>query len=49
MIRVTLTRGELFAAVRQIERDADVARATGNDDIATRLDWRAADLREAGR
>jgi hypothetical protein len=48
-VRVTLTRHELFAAIRQIEHDADEARAAGNDDIATRLDWRAADLREAAR
>jgi hypothetical protein len=47
--RVTLTRCELFAAIRQIERDADEARAACNDDVATRLDWRAADLREAAR
>jgi hypothetical protein len=48
-VRVTLTRCELFAAIRQIECDADEARAAGNDDVATRLDWRAAALREAGR
>jgi hypothetical protein len=49
IVRVTLTRHELFAAIRQIERDADAARAAGNDDVATRLDWRAAELREAAR
>ena len=48
-VRVTLTRDELFAAIRQIEREADQARAAGNDEVATRLDWRAADLREAAR
>jgi hypothetical protein len=48
-VGVTLTRCELFAAIRQIERDADEARAAGNYDVATRLDWRAADLREAAR
>jgi hypothetical protein len=48
-VRVTLTRSELFAAIRQIEREADEAHAGGNDDVATRLDWRAADLREAAR
>ena len=48
-VRVTLTRQELFAAIWQVERDADEARATGNDAVATRLDWRAADLREAAR
>jgi hypothetical protein len=48
-VRVTLTRRELFATIRQIERDADEARTAGNDDAATRLDWRAADLREAAR
>jgi hypothetical protein len=48
-IRVTLTRPELFAAIRQIERDADEARTSGKHELATRLDWRAADLREAAR
>jgi hypothetical protein len=48
-VRVTLTHCELFAAIRQIEREADEARALGNDDVATRLDWRAAALREAAR
>jgi hypothetical protein len=49
MLRVTLTRAELFAVVRHLQRDADAARAAGNDDTAIRLDWRAADLREAAR
>jgi hypothetical protein len=48
-VRVTLTRDELFAAIRQIEREADEARAVGNVEVATLLDWRAADLREAAR
>jgi hypothetical protein len=38
-VRVTLTRRELFAAIRQIERDADEARARGKHEVATRLDW----------
>ena len=49
IFRVTLTECELFAVIRQIERDADDARAAGNDAVATRLDWRAAALREAAR
>jgi hypothetical protein len=48
-VRVTLTRSELFAAIRQIEREADEARIAGKDEVASRLDWRAADLREAAR
>jgi hypothetical protein len=48
IVRVT-TRGELFAAIRQIEHDAHEARAACNDDLATRFDWRAAALREAVR
>jgi hypothetical protein len=48
-VRVTLTRNELFVAIRQIEREADGARIAGNDEVASRLDWRAADLREAAR
>jgi len=47
--RVTLTQEELFAAIRQVERHADEARAGGNDDLARRLDWRAAALRETAR
>lgn len=46
---VTLTRCELFAAIHLIERDADEGRAAGNRYVATRLDWRAADLRETAR
>jgi hypothetical protein len=42
--RVTLTRGELFAAILQIERDADAALAAGDDHVATCPDWRAVDL-----
>ena len=41
-IRVTLTRGELFAAIPQFERDAHDAGAVGNNHAATRLDWRVA-------
>jgi hypothetical protein len=48
-IRVILTCGEFFAAIRQFERDAHDAGAAGNDDAATRLDWRVAALREAAR
>ena len=48
-VRVTLTRDELFTAIRQMERKADEARAAGNDEVAIRLDWRAAGLREAAR
>jgi hypothetical protein len=48
-VRVTLTCAELFAVIRYVEREASEARALGNDDVATRLDWRAADLREAAR
>ena len=48
-VRVTLTPHELFAAIRQIEREADEARAAGNDVVAIRLEWRAAALREAAR
>ena len=48
-VRGTPTRSELFSAIRQIEREADQARAAGNEDVTTSLDWRAADLREAAR
>ena len=48
-VRVTLTLRELFGVIRQLERDAEEARALGNDHLATRLEWRAADLREAAR
>jgi hypothetical protein len=48
-VRVTLTRRELFGAIRQVERDADEARAIGKYDVAMRLDWRAAALRGAAR
>jgi hypothetical protein len=48
-VRVILTQRELFVVIRQIEREADAARAGGNGDVATRLDWRAAALREAAR
>jgi hypothetical protein len=46
-VRVTLSRYELFAVIRHIEREGDEARAAGNDDVATRLDWRVADLEAA--
>ena len=48
-VRVISTRGELFAAIRQVERDAHDAGAVGNDHAATRLDWRVAALWEAAR
>jgi hypothetical protein len=48
-VRVTLTLAELFATIRHIEREACEARAAGREDVATSLDWRAADLREAAR
>lgn len=46
---ITLTRHELRTLARQIARDAEAARAEGRHDAATRLEWRVADLREAGR
>jgi hypothetical protein len=49
MVCVTLTHAELFSLIQQVERDADEARAAGGDVVATRLDWRVVDLREAGR
>jgi hypothetical protein len=48
-IRTTLSAHELHMLARAIDREADEARAADNDDLATRLDWRAADLREAAR
>jgi hypothetical protein len=48
-VRVTLTRREFFAAIRQVEHDADEAHAMGKDEVATRLDRRPAALREAAR
>jgi hypothetical protein len=39
-IRATRTRREFFAAIRQVDRDADEARAMGNDEVATHFDWR---------
>jgi hypothetical protein len=48
-VSVTLTPHDLFAVTRQIERDADEAGAAGDDVLAARLDWCAADLREAAR
>jgi hypothetical protein len=48
-VRVTLMRHELHTLAGQIVRDADATRAEGRDDVASRLDWRVADLREAAR
>lgn len=48
-VRVMLTQHELLAVIKQIERDVEEAHAYGDDPVATRLDWRAADLREATR
>ena len=40
-IPVALTPYELFAAIRHVERDADEARAVGNDATADRLEYRS--------
>ena len=48
-IRVTLATHELHTLAREIAREADAARAEGRHETADRLDWRAADLREAAR
>lgn len=49
MVRVSLTPSELHTLARAVEREAREAEAAGQHDVATRLDWRAASLREAAR
>ncbi len=49
MVRVSLTPAELQTLARAIEREAREAEAAGQLDVAARLDWRGAALREAAR
>jgi hypothetical protein len=49
MLRVSLTRDELQHVITGLQREAAEHERDGRDDIAVRLHWRCADLREAYR
>ena len=47
MLHVYLTQPELIALCRALDAATEAARANGQPSRATRLEWRAADLRRA--
>ncbi len=49
MIRVSLTVAELQHVILGLQQEAARHEREGRDDVATRLHWRCADLREAAR